>query len=185
MTLEKPMYDRSQRISYYIQIAFMTISAILADIYCIKKLTEEASTDNLLLFSCVTLTIIILWLYYRLYKYRVVTSKVILDENGVRYISKVAEFYMPWEKVARVRLGTWGNYKPCIFFIDSDENTKYFNNAKLISNSMIFMLYKKEIYEFVKMHWHGEIVDETGVLETQAKQEARRQKRLDKKQKKT
>lgn len=185
MTIEKSMYERSERIFYYILIAIMTISVLLADIYCVKKMTDEAHTDNLFLFSCIMLTIVLLWLYYRLYKYRILTSKVIFDEKGVRYISKVAVYYIPWEKIGRVRLGAWGNSVACIFFLDDNKNTRYFNDAKLISNSMIFLFYNNEIYEFVKMHWHREIVDKTGVLDTQAKKEARKQKRLDKKQKKS
>ena len=185
MALEKLMYERSARVFYYILIHTMAFMILLWDIYCVKKISEQASGDNILMLCLgIIVTILMLWFYYRLFKYRIFTSKVLLDEKGVRYISKVAEYYMPWEKVDRVLIGAWGNSIACIFFLD-DKNTKYFNDAKLISNSMIFLIYDKEVYEYVKMNWSGKIIDETGVLEKEEKKEARKKRRLEKAKGKT
>lgn len=101
-------------------------------------------------------------------KYRHLSSKVIIDEKGVHYNSRVNEYFMPWEQVSLVESRIQKNEYYTFFFSKNKRKRIYKNEPKYISNNLIFMAFDNRVIDLINIYWTGNVV---GIKHLNAKEQ--------------
>jgi hypothetical protein len=100
-------------------------------------------------------------------KYRDLSSKVILSEEGILYKSKILNYYIKWVDVKEILIGPLGFGGGNFYFgFVSKESTiqKYYPSPKNIKKGFIYVQFKKELLNYIEENWNGTIIDPNNVL---------------------
>lgn len=150
--LEKSTHDKEVIfITYFAEIFFAVL--IVAFIISLPDLRFN------IFYMCAAggLTVVEVIMLYKELKYRDTNSKVIVDMKGVRYFSKAAKYFIPWERVQRVEI-IWVHLKSMslepkpyfVFFTDHSKQCRLGLKAKNVSDEFLYVHYDKEIGDYIK-----------------------------------
>ena len=96
------------------------------------------------------------YLIFNTIKYRVLTGRVILNAQGVRYRSSAATFFLPWEKIQKIELQLFQhNYrnmpKPYIVFFSDYRIQKDLRFDVInMSDDFMFVHFTSEVRRFIE-----------------------------------
>lgn len=183
--LETYTYSKHVRISTYFFVFSYIIMIIWATIGVgIQSWEYPIGLRIVYLFVIIVFMLIGIVYIAGLLKYDAVDSKVIISKDGIMYRSKVAEFFIPWEKMHRIEVQKFSYIsrqipKPYIvFYTDYISQKKLRLYIKLVSNEFIFVHYEKEIWEFVDKVCGWSIMEHEGYLKRYQKRMECKQQRL-------
>lgn len=108
--------------------------------------------------AAIIITGILIYLLIKPIKYRHLSSKVIIDEKGVYYNSRVKEYFMPWEQVGVVESRIQKNEYYTFFFSKNMRKLIYKNEPKYISNNLIFVAFDNRVIDLINIYWTGNVV---------------------------
>lgn len=184
MRLKTTTYKKGVIYSTYF-VWFMYLGMILCfAVESVKGIANGVTTGDIVL-MCLT----VLWfaggivmLSYEL-KFRVTTSKIMLNQNGVRYSSATAQFFLPWEKVQMIhgQFFSHGRADPIpyiVFYTDYSKQCRLDLVVKNVSDELIFVHYEKEIEVFLDRQCGWSIIDPYNGLRKYRKKWECRQQRL-------
>ena len=96
------------------------------------------------------------YLIFNTIKFRVLTSKIMLNAQGVKYRSSAMTFFLPWEKIQKIELQLFQhNYrsmqKPYIVFFSDYRLQKDLRlDAINISDDFMFVHFTSEVRRFIE-----------------------------------
>lgn len=140
-------------------IIFCLGGTILFGIYFIIEsiqslIGEITGGDVFILCGTIGYVVLGIVMFSRELKYRDTNSNLIIDKYGVRYRSKVAEYYIAWEdvQIIRAEMKIMGNGEPMpyiVFYTDYAKQRRLKLLDKDVSDGFIFVHYEKEIEHFL------------------------------------
>lgn len=184
MRLETTTYKKGVIYSTYFVWFIYLVMILWFAVESVKEITNGVSTGDIVL-MCFT----VLWfaggivMLRNELRFRVTTSKIMLNQNGVRYSSDTAQFFLPWERVQMIRgqFFTQGRGEPLpyiVFYTNYSKQRRLDLVVKNVSDEFIFVHYEKEIEDFLDRQCGWSIIDPYNGLRKQRKKWERKQQRL-------
>lgn len=97
------------------------------------------------------------------------SSKIRIDETGIKFISKKKNVEMLWQDVSIVGMAkTPPKIKSRVVIISSNSDLSNLSRALDIDNiseDYIFCMYSRELLAEIKKYWHDEIIDEEKIMD--------------------
>lgn len=178
--LEYPTYSKIHKATWI-------CVGIAGVIMCYFFIIGIIGANNLFLklfISCGIIICIIEIVVYtiRIIKYRYLFSKVGFSNRGVYYKSSVSWFEITWTNINNIVLTEFSEtgqkgFKYIVFYTKHNEQ-KYDNLvAKNISDKLIYVQFKKEIYDYIITKWKGTPIDKNNFVLKAKKKELLKQKK--------
>lgn len=185
--LEMYTFGKHVRISTYIFISAYIIMIIWGAIGAGLQSWEYPIELRIVCLLVIIVGMLIGTVYIaQLIEYDFLGSKVIISKDGVRHQSRVAELFIPWEKIQRIQVQEW-----CVvikgvptvkyyivFYTDYRAQKKQQLDVKHISNEFIFVLYDREIVDFLDKQSGWSVINTYKRLGKYQKKWERKQRRL-------
>ena len=114
-------------------------------------------TDLFVILFSIGMNIFLVIYIYQIIKYRPFSAIVTLNNNGIHYKSKVADYFLSWEKLSKVSTFGPGKFEVVIFTDKTINSDKYKNNHWKTSDSKMYIYNYCGVLEYIAMHWNGNI----------------------------
>lgn len=185
--LEKYTYSNHVRISSYIFAIAYIIMIIWATIG-VGIQSREYPIGLRIVYLLVIIVGMLIGIVYiaGLVKYDVLGSKVVISKDGVRHRSKVAKFFIPWEKIQRIQVQEWCVFIKgvptvkyyIVFYTDYRSQKQQQLDVKHISNEFIFVHYDRKIEVFLDKQCGWSVINTYKRFGKYRKKWERKQRRL-------